>query len=99
MPEQEFSNREIDSFFKKIDEKLERIETQTTKTNGHVADISEWRQRVNGGALVASAFMTIVIIPMFSWCIYTMLHLDDSISKGISDALENYDHQQMMKNQ
>lgn len=37
--EQEYSNREIDNFFKRIDEKLDLIHQQTVKTNGRVSTL------------------------------------------------------------
>ena len=91
MEEQDFTNREISGMFKVITDGNDRIEEQTKKTNGSVAEINKWRERVNGGALVASIFMSVIVIPMFSWCIYTMLHIDDMISSGIKDALSVYE--------
>lgn len=36
MSEEPYKNREIDEMFRDIDEKLDRIEAQTTATNGKV---------------------------------------------------------------
>lgn len=53
MKESKYQNREIDHFIKDIkdtlqkqNETLERIETQTTKTNGRVSNLEFWRNTI-----------------------------------------------------
>jgi hypothetical protein len=60
MPETRYKNREIDTFIEGIHEKLDLILTQTTKTNGRVNSLENWKGFITGGL----AIITIVIIPL-----------------------------------
>lgn len=82
-----YTNREIDSKYQDITDALIRIETQTTKTNGHVADINKWRERMNGGAVVAGVFMTFVVMPILAWSLIVLVNLPNTINNGIQEAL------------
>ncbi len=55
-----YSNREIDHFMKDIKETLERIEIQTTTTNGRVSALEKWRW-MQAGAL---AIVTSLLLPI-----------------------------------
>lgn len=57
----DYSNREIDSFMKEIHTKLDLILTQTTKTNGRVNKLENWRSWVVGYA--------VAITPIMAWLI------------------------------
>lgn len=61
-PEQqspEYSNRELDRMFKDITDMLDRIEKQTTQTNGSVANLKLWRAYTTG----AVAVLTTLLLP------------------------------------
>lgn len=73
------------------DKTLARIETQTITTNGKVADISKWKERVMGGFWALSIMTVIVLVPLLTWAFITISHISDNINKGIKDALSAYD--------
>lgn len=84
--EQPFKNREITQMFDEVTETLKRIETQTTNTNGKVAEIQKWRERVNGGVLVA-----VFVLPTFFTVIGWMAYQITTFDKQIQEALSVYE--------
>lgn len=46
MPEQDYTNREINHMFHEIKETLGRIETQVIKTNGRVSALEIWKESI-----------------------------------------------------
>lgn len=67
MNNEEYSKREIDSFMQEIRETLIRIEAQTTKTNGRVSKLENWRGYITGGVSV----IVIVLIPLLLMVVNT----------------------------
>ena len=66
----DYSKREIDLLIKRIDEKLDFILVQTTKTNGNVAEahyeldkIREWQSYTNGALKIISVIIISILIP------------------------------------
>lgn len=55
-----YSNREIDEKFSDIQTSLGRIEAQTIKTNGHVADLIKWKYITMGFC----GCITIMVLPL-----------------------------------
>lgn len=71
MSEQPFSNRELNAIFRRIDEKLDAIVTQTTKTNGrmnkaedniHTLETKQEGLAIKVGAIVFVASTTFVYL-------------------------------------
>lgn len=52
---------------------LSDIKTQTTKTNGTVADIKKWRERATGAATIVSSVVLPLIFGMLTYLLY--LHI------------------------
>lgn len=88
-----YSNREIREKWHDIVNRLQNIELQTTKTNGSIADINKWRERMNGGAVVAGVFMTTVVVPILAWSLYTLINIDKSVHSAVNEALSAYNIQ------
>ena len=55
-----YLNRELDEKFSDIKEALERIEAQTTRTNGRVGRLEHWQAYVIGFC----ACITLLILPV-----------------------------------
>lgn len=70
---------------------LDRIEEQTKKTNGTVADINRWRERVNGMAIASGIFMTVIVVPILAWSLYVLVNINESVHVAIDEALSAYD--------
>lgn len=90
MDDAPYTNREIREKWHDIANDLGAILTQTTKTNGSIAEINRWRERVNGGAMVASIFMGAIVMPILAWSIYTLVHINGIINSAVHDALQAY---------
>ena len=60
------TNQVIEEKFKEIKESLERIENQTTKTNGTVASLVEWKNFSKGAITTISCF----VVPIMLYLLY-----------------------------
>lgn len=69
MEEKPYLNREIDEYFKDVKDQLNRIENQTTKTNGRVSKLENWRSYVVG----AVAVLTLIVLPAIGWILSKLL--------------------------
>jgi hypothetical protein len=61
MEQDDYSKREIDVFMQEIKDALIRIEAQTTRTNGRVNKLENWRGFITGGLAILSAIMLPVV--------------------------------------
>jgi hypothetical protein len=91
MPEEPFRNREILEMFADVKKDLLEIFEQTSATNGSIADINRWRERMNGAVAASGVFMTVVVIPILAWSIYTLTNIDRVIHKSVDEALSAYE--------
>ena len=102
MKDEEYTNREISSMFKNIEEKLDmhidssqkmhgEILGEVKYTNGKVGELVKWRERVNGGAIVCSIFFSVIVIPVTSWLIYSFIHIPETIKESVQEAVKVYE--------
>lgn len=91
--------KEITSNFGYLKEKLDFILTQTTATNGKVANLQEWRLRTEGagGAIKAVWTFVAVYVVAATFGLFTMYiqfqSIDYKITTAITNALTDYDQQ------
>jgi hypothetical protein len=95
-PSQTYSNREVDSFLNRQEEAhklfavtLSRIEIQTKETNGKVAEIQRWRERMTGAGYIT----LLVVLPLMSWALYQVTQINDKVRVGVREALSSYEVQ------
>lgn len=86
MPEQEFTNREINTKFDSIKEVLLRIETQTTKTNGRVTTLEEKNSERKGATDIMKWIMIFLMAVVFGYLGW----LGNEVS-SIHETLSQYD--------
>lgn len=67
--DKDYSKREIDEKFTDIQASLVRIENQTTRTNGKVAELQAWQSFMKGGLAV----LTILVVPILLYVVYTII--------------------------
>lgn len=82
------TNKDLMHYIKDINEKIGDIQTKdlpeinarVKTTNGSVADIKAWKERVTGAIMMA----IIVLVPLLTWGLYQIAHLDEKIQKVLS---------------
>lgn len=60
-------------------------------TNGKVGELIKWRERINGGSIVSGIFMSVIVIPILGWCVYSLITLPERINQVVKDALVIYE--------
>jgi hypothetical protein len=72
MADQAYSKRELDQYHKTIEEKLEDLKStleevlaQTTKTNGRVNSLENWKSMLIGMAIISNIFVVPVLLKLF----------------------------------
>lgn len=73
MSEQPYTNRELDSHFNELKVMLIRIESQTTRTNGRVSKLENWRSYMLGGMAVI-----VFSLPAIAWIFMDKFNLVQS---------------------
>lgn len=94
----DYSKREIDAFMENISASLKAMTAENiashTKldenqkiTNGKIADVQKWRERVTGAGWAIGIVGTIVLIPMLTWAFIAISKIPDTIEEEIKEAL------------
>ena len=78
--DQEYSKREIDTFMKEIQDTLNLILGQTSKTNGRVGSLENWRWFITGGL----AIISVLIIPYLTWQFVRITDQLDNLTSTLS---------------
>lgn len=92
-PDTPYTNRELREHWHNQNNALAEILVQTKKTNGAIADINRWRERINGAAFVGGFFVTVIVVPVLSWAIYVLVNINQTIHASVDQALSAYDVQ------
>lgn len=88
-----YTNREIREKWHDTANDLQEIKNQTTKTNGSIADLNRWRERINGGTIVAGVFMSFVVIPILAWSLYVLVNINQTVNIAVAQSLSEYNIQ------
>ncbi len=86
MSEQRFSNREIVAMSKEIIDTLDRIETQTIKTNGRVTALEIASSKQSGVFTVMKYVLGMAIVTLLSYLAWIGMQITD-----IHTTLSQYD--------
>lgn len=92
-----FSNREIQTMFDSLKQTLDAhtdVHTQildhVKATNGKVAEIQKWRERMVGAMWAGGILCTVVILPLLTWAILEVNSLDEQINTAVTQSFETY---------
>ena len=78
--EQAFTNRELTAMFDDLKKGNARIEQQTTKHNGRMTKLERWQSYMMG----AFSVLTIIIVPILAWALYSLVQLPETIQDALS---------------
>ena len=67
-------------------ESLERIETQTIKTNGRVNSLEKSKYLMIGGLGVLVA----IVVPILTWALLVLVNINNQVQTAVTTALSAY---------
>lgn len=82
-----FTNREIREMVRDTNEAIARVEQQTTRHNGRMTRMEEWRAFQSG----AMAVICTLIVPILGWALYVLINIDDRIDEALSSYTIPYE--------
>lgn len=76
----------MDIFETNTTSSLQRIEKQTTATNGRVSKLENWRYFLTGGMSV----IVIIVVPLLAWALWTLVGIKEDVHNAVDEALSAY---------
>lgn len=97
--ELEITNKDLHHLISDVKDKVILMETKTLpeivangdKTNGSVADITKWKERMTGAMWAFGITFTVVVIPLFTWAFISVSNIPENIDKSVEDAFISRD--------
>lgn len=93
-----YSKRELDSFMKAQGEthteivgQLNKILEQTTAHNGRMTKLELWKATASGAYWASTAFMAVIIMPILTWAVWTLVNLPEAIRNSVDEAITSYE--------
>lgn len=86
MPEEPYKNREIREMMDDVRNSLQRIEIQTTTTNGRVSQLERWKYIGMG----ATGVLTVVVVPILGWALWVLVNIQGQVQLAVDSALAAY---------
>lgn len=71
------------------DSKLEEINQRVKTTNGRVNTLESDRDFTRGALWMLTAFMTVIIIPMLGWALWSLITIDDKIDASVDTSVKD----------
>lgn len=81
-----YRNREIKEMIDDVRNSLQRIEVQTTTTNGRVSKLENWKHFITGGMTV----ITLIIVPLLGWALWVLANIQGQVHNAVDSALSAY---------
>lgn len=69
---------------------LPEINSRVKVTNGSVADIRSWKERITGAGWALGLTITFIVIPLLTWAFISVSKIPDKIHEQIKEALSAY---------
>jgi len=85
--EMPYTNRELREKWHDLYGTLQRIEIQTTATNGRVDALERWKYLGMG----ATSVLSFLVVPILVWALSILVNMDSRIQLSIDRALSTYE--------
>ncbi len=94
---EEITNKDLHHLITDVKDKVIAMETKALPeinerakvTNGSVAEITKWKERITGAIWAFGITFTVVIIPLFTWAFITISKLPTNIDKAVDTAISS----------
>lgn len=86
-PAMTYTDREIEEWRKDVAGSLERIETQTIRTNGRVTSLEKGKYITIG----AVGVLTSIVVPILAWALWVLVNIQGQVQEAVHTAISTYD--------